>query len=150
MNKAAPKVAPKVAKVFNFRFEAGMAKTNDKSIAATLAPLKVKPMEFCTKVNNDEGILKYKGKLVQIRVTVNPDATFKYECRGRPSTDLIKEAAGIQMGSKTAGRATVGSVTEAQLRAILEVKAEFMTTFDPEKQLLILKGTARSMGITVV
>ena len=150
MNNKTVKPGIKVDKVFNFRFEAGMAKPNDKSIAATLAPLKIKPMEFCTKVNSDLDILQYKGKLVQIRVTVTPDATFRYECRGRPSTDLIKEAAGLQIGSKTAGRAMVGSVTEAQLRAILEAKGAFMTTTDPEKQLAILKGTARSMGISVV
>lgn len=148
MNKT--NAQPKGNRVLNFRFEAGGAKPNNKSIASGLAPLKVKLMDFCGQVNNDAEILKYKGKIVQVRVVVSPDASFKYECRGRPSSDLIKEAAGVETGSKTAGRENVGSVTEEQLRNILELKASFMTTTDPEKQLKILKGTAQSIGVSVV
>lgn len=148
MNKTQKTI--KKSNIFNFRFEAGGAKPNNKSIASSLAPAKVKLMDFCTQVNNDPEILNFKGKVVQVRVTVSPDGSFKYECRGRPTADLIKEAAGVEKGSATTGRDECGVVTEDQLRVIAAAASRFFTTDDPEKQLLILQGTAKSMGIRFV
>lgn len=133
----------------NFRFIAGEAKPNLKSIASALSPLKVKLMDFCAQMNNDSAILEEKGKLVQVKVNVFQDGSFKYDFKGRPSTHLILESAGITKGSANPGRDTCGSISKDQLRQIVDIKSPFLTALDKDRQLKILIGTAKSLGLSI-
>jgi large subunit ribosomal protein L11 len=66
-----------------------------------------------------------------------------------PSPVLIRQAAGLDKGSKTAGRDPVGSITDAQLTEIAQVKMPDLNANDLEAAKAQIAGTARSMGITV-
>ena len=62
---------------------------------------------------------------------------------------LLRQAAGLDKGSATAGREQVATVTDAQLAEIAKVKLADLNTDDLEAAKLQVAGTARSMGIAV-
>ena len=66
-----------------------------------------------------------------------------------PASFLLKKAAKINKGSQTPGREIAGSVTQAQLREIAEVKMQDLNTETVEQAMKIVAGSARSMGLEV-
>jgi large subunit ribosomal protein L11 len=62
---------------------------------------------------------------------------------------MLKKAAKVDGGSKTPGRGFVGSVTKAQVRQIAEAKMKDLNANDIENAMLLIEGSARSMGIEV-
>ena len=63
---------------------------------------------------------------------------------------LLKKAAKIEKGSGEPNKNKVGQVTEADVRKIAELKMPDLNTAKVESAIQSVKGTARSMGITVV
>ena len=55
----------------------------------------------------------------------------------------------MKSASKTPGKATAGTVTLAQVRQIAETKMKDLNANDVEAAMLIIAGSARSMGIEV-
>ena len=53
-------------------------------------------------------------------------------------------------GANNPGRETVGKVTVAQLRDIVEIKKADLNARDVDQAVKIVAGTARSMGIEIV
>ena len=66
-----------------------------------------------------------------------------------PAAVLIKEALGVQSGSAEPNKAKIGSLSRAQLRDIAETKMPDLNANDVEAAMLIIAGTARSMGVEV-
>ena len=75
------------------------------------------------------------------------DLTFDYE----PEELGIdpKNAAKIDKGSDEPNRTKVGTVTDAQLAEIAEIKKQDLNSYDVEAAKKIIAGTARSMGLEV-
>ncbi|HFS67757.1 MAG TPA: 50S ribosomal protein L11, partial [Flavobacteriia bacterium] len=61
----------------------------------------------------------------------------------------LLEAAKIKKGSSEPNRVKVASVTWDQIKAIAEDKMADLNAFQIESAMLMIAGTARSMGITV-
>jgi large subunit ribosomal protein L11 len=61
----------------------------------------------------------------------------------------LRKAAGLEKGSSTPRRESVGSVTEAQVREIAELKMPDLNAIDLDGAMKQIAGTARSMGIEV-
>ena len=59
------------------------------------------------------------------------------------------KAAGVEKGSQTPSRGTVGTVTMAQVREIAEKKMPDLNANDIEAAAKMVAGTARSMGLEV-
>jgi large subunit ribosomal protein L11 len=66
-----------------------------------------------------------------------------------PASYFIKKAAKLSSGSKTPGISSAGSITRAQVREIAEAKMKNLNANDIENAMLMIEGSARSMGITV-
>ena len=62
---------------------------------------------------------------------------------------LIKQAINLKSGSAVPHRDKVGSLTDAQLTEIAEMKMQDLNANDVDMAKRIIAGTARSMGITV-
>ena len=62
---------------------------------------------------------------------------------------LIKEALGLDKGSAEPNRNKVGKITQAQLRSIAEIKLQDLNARDVDQAMLVIAGTARSMGVEV-
>ena len=66
-----------------------------------------------------------------------------------PMSFFIKKAANLTSGSKLPGRDKAGAVTKAQVREIAETKMKDLNANDVEAAMLMIEGSARSMGIEV-
>ena len=90
------------------------------------------------------------GMKVGVLLTVYSDRSFDMLVKGPPISVLLKKAAEIAKGSGVPNREKVGKVTKEQVREIVEQKKEFLNSYTVEKAMLVVEGTARSMGIEVV
>ena len=91
------------------------------------------------------------GMPVPVVITAFADRTFTFVMKTPPNTYFLMKAAKITKGSPTVGKAaTVGSVTVSQLREIAAQKMVDMNANDVEGAVSMLRGSARSMGLSVV
>ena len=134
---------------------AGFIKLQIKGGAANPAPpvgpalgsKGVNIMEFCKQFNartQDKA-----GKVLPVIITVYADKSFDFIVKTPPVAVQLIEAAKIKGGSSEPNRKKVASITEDQCRQIAEDKMVDLNCFTVESAMSMVKGTARSMGITV-
>jgi len=104
-------------------------------------------MEFCKQFNarTQEKI----GKVLPVLITVYTDKSFDFVIKTPPAAVQLMEAAKITSGSKEPNRSKVGKVTWAQVEAIAKDKMPDLNCFTEKSAMLMVAGTARSMGLTV-
>ena len=107
----------------------------------------VNPGQFIQQFNAATGQLN--GKVVGCVVRVFSDRSFEMEIKSSPASVLIKEAAGVDKGSGEPNTKKVGSITKEQVRKIAEEKMEDLNSASIETAMLVIEGTARSMGVTI-
>jgi large subunit ribosomal protein L11 len=139
-------VAKKVTAVVKLQIPAGKA-TPAPPVGSTLGPYGINMMEFIKTYN--ERTASQVGSIVPVEITIFEDRSFTFVTKTPPAADLIKKALGIEKGSGTAGRGTVGTLTRAQVRAIAETKMPDLNANDIEMAMKIVEGTARSMGVAI-
>ncbi len=105
-------------------------------------------MEFC-KAFNAKTQDQEKGMPIPVNITVFSDKSFTFEMKTAPASYMLKKAAKLNSGSKTPGLNPAGSVTKAQVRQIAEAKMKDLNANDVENAMLMIEGSARSMGIEV-
>jgi large subunit ribosomal protein L11 len=66
-----------------------------------------------------------------------------------PAADLLRKAAGVDKGSGTPNKGTVGSISKDKLRDIANLKMKDLNAVDIEGAERMIAGTARSMGIAI-
>ena len=104
-------------------------------------------MEFCKAFNAKTQ--EQAGKLIPVEITVFADRSFTFITKTPPAASLLLEALGIQKGSGEPNREKIGTVTNAQLKKIAEIKMPDLNASDVESAVRMIAGTARSMGIVV-
>jgi large subunit ribosomal protein L11 len=87
--------------------------------------------------------------IIPVVITVFKDKSFTFIIKSPPAAVLLKKAAGIKKGSGEPNKTKVGSVTEAQVREIAEIKIADLNTDSVENACNSIRGTARSMGLLV-
>ncbi|MBI2405109.1 50S ribosomal protein L11 [Candidatus Gottesmanbacteria bacterium] len=104
-------------------------------------------MEFIRAYNDRTA--KLKGQTIPAVITVYEDRTFSFITKLPPVAAMIKKIIGIEKGSGTAGKASAGKLTKAQVEQIAKEKLADLNTDDVEQAAKIVEGTARSMGLEV-
>jgi large subunit ribosomal protein L11 len=104
-------------------------------------------MEFCKQYN--AATESQRGTVIPVDITIYEDRTFSFVLKTSPTPVLLRQAAGVAKGSATTSREQVGTITEAQLGEIAQVKLKDLNTTDLEAAKKQVAGTARSMGIKV-
>ena len=137
----------KVSGLIKLQIQAGAA-TPAPPIGPALGQHGVNIMEFCKAYN--AATESQRGNVIPVEITVYEDRSFTFITKQPPAAELIKQAAGVEKGSGEPNREKVGSVTRDQLRRIAEQKMVDLNANDVEAAMLILSGTARSMGVEVV
>lgn len=89
------------------------------------------------------------GMVLPVEISVFSDRSFDFLIKSPPAAVLLKKAAGVLKGSGEPNTTKVGTVTRAQLKEIAEVKMEGLNASDIDAAILIIAGTARSMGLVV-
>jgi large subunit ribosomal protein L11 len=90
------------------------------------------------------------GTIIPVEISVYTDRTFDFILKSPPAAVLLKQAAGIVVGSGEPNKTTVGRVARDQVREIAERKMADLNAASPQAAMRIIEGTARSMGIEVV
>ena len=140
-------MAKKVITQIKLQVEAGKANPSPP-IGPALGQHGVNIMDFCKAFNartaNDEGMI------IPVVITVYQDRSFSFITKTPPASVLLKKAAKIAKGAGDPKRDRVGKVTRQQVEEIAKLKMVDLNANDVEAACMIIKGTARSMGIDVV
>ncbi len=104
-------------------------------------------MEFCKQFN--ARTQDKPGKIVPVVITVFADKSFEFIIKTAPAASQLLEAAKKKKGSGEPNRQKVGTVTWDQIKIIAEDKMGDLNAFKVESAMLMVAGTARSMGLKV-
>ncbi|MFQ5453874.1 MAG: 50S ribosomal protein L11 [Candidatus Zixiibacteriota bacterium] len=139
-------MAKKVAGIIKLQIPAGGA-TPAPPVGPALGQRGVNIMEFCKAFNarTQSG----NGILTPVIITVYIDKSFSFETKTPPASTLLRLAAKVDKGSGVPNKDKVGLVTKDQVRQIAETKMKDLNASSVEMAMLIIEGTARSMGIEV-
>ena len=104
-------------------------------------------MDFCKQFNaKTQGDA---GMIIPVVITVYADKSFTFITKTPPAAVLIKKAAGLDKASGEPNKTKVGSITVDQAREIAQAKMVDLNAANIDSATEMIKGTARSMGITV-
>ncbi|HJN64538.1 MAG: 50S ribosomal protein L11 [Flavobacteriales bacterium] len=104
-------------------------------------------MEFCKQFN--ARTQDKPGKIVPVVITVFADKSFEFIIKTVPAASQLLEAAKKKKGSGEPNRQKIGTVTWDQIKVIAEDKMVDLNAFKLESAMLMVAGTARSMGLKV-
>ena len=139
-------MAKKVLAVVKLQCLAGQANPSPP-VGPALGQHGANIMDFCKAFN--ARTQDKLGLVIPSVITIYADRSFTFELKSPPAAVLLKKAAKIEKGSGEANREMVGTVTQAQLAEIAEIKKEDLNAYDVEAAKKIIAGTARSMGLEV-
>ncbi len=105
-------------------------------------------MEFCKAFNAKTQSVG--DTIVPVVITVYNDRSFSFITKTPPASVLILKAAGVSKGSGNPKRERVAELSKDKIREIAEIKMPDLNAYDIDQAMLIVEGTARSCGITVV
>ena len=140
-------MAKKVTGYLKLQVPAGAANPSPP-IGPALGQRGLNIMEFCKAFNAQTQEME-KGAPVPVIITIYADRSFTFTKKTPPASFLLKKAASLQKGSTAPGRDNAGSVTRAQVREIAESKMVDLNASDVDQAMLMIEGSARSMGLTV-
>ena len=136
----------KVTKVIKLQIPAGKA-TPAPPVGTVLGPAGINLQEFCTKYN--DATRDKMGDILPVEISIREDRSFDFVIKTPPAAFLIKKYAKVKAGSTKGSKESVGSLTEAQLREIAEIKLPDLNCYTVEEAMKIVEGTAVNMGITI-
>lgn len=139
-------MAKKLTTVIKLQLNAGKA-TPAPPVGPALGQYGLNIMAFVKEYN--EKTAPHAGSIVPAEVAVYSDRSFTVRLLTPPAADLLRKAAGVNKGSSTPNRSSVGSVTRDQVREIAQVKMPDLNAIDLDNAEKIIAGTARSMGIKI-
>ncbi len=136
----------KVAAIVKIQIPAGKA-TPAPPVGTALGPHGVGIMDFVKQYN--AATESQVGTIIPVEITIFEDRTFTFVLKTPPAPVLLREKAKIAKGSSNPGKATAGSVTEADIEEVAKIKMPDLNAYDLEAAKQQIRGTARSMGLTV-
>src|SRR5438093_4080523 len=125
----APRRRKKIQAVVKLQIKAGMA-TPAPPVGTALGQHGVNIMEFCRQYN--EATQAQTGQVIPVELTIYEDRTFSFVTKQPPASELLKQAAGVELGSATPNRLKVASVTKDQVRQIAAQKMVDLNAVDVE------------------
>ena len=139
-------MAKKVVGQIKLQIPAGQANPSPP-VGPALGQRGVNIMEFCKAFNAQTQ--SQAGLVIPVVITVYADRSFTFITKTPPASVLLKRAAGLEKGSKTPGKETVGHVTKAQVEEIARLKMPDLSAASVEAAMRTVEGTARSLGLVV-
>ena len=143
-------MAQKVTGYIKLQIEAGKA-TPAPPVGPALGQkgvnMGVNIMAFTKEFN--ERTKNQMGYIIPVVITVYADRSFSFITKTPPAAVLIKKAAGLSTASGKPNKEKVGSLTAAQVEEIAKTKMPDLNAASLEAACSMIRGTCRSMGVTV-
>lgn len=140
-------MAKKLVKTIKLQIQAGKANPAPP-VGTALGPAGINIMAFCKEFNaktQDKA-----GELLPVIIFIYADKSFTFVTKKPPVSRMILKELGLESGSKIPNRDKVGKMTKSQVRKIAKQKAEDMRIASEEAAMMMVMGTARSMGVDIV
>jgi large subunit ribosomal protein L11 len=139
-------MAKEISKVVKLQVRGGAANPSPP-VGPALGAAGVNIMEFCKQFN--ARTQDKQGKILPVVINVYKDKSFDFVVKTPPAAVQLLEAAKVKKGSGEPNRKRVATVTWEQVKVIAEDKMVDLNAFQVESAMLMIAGTARSMGIKV-
>ena len=139
-------MAKKVVGFIKLQIPAGAANPAPP-VGPALGQKGVNIMEFCKQFNAKTK--EQAGLIIPVIITVFSDKSFTFITKTPPAATLLLKAAKLEKASGEPNKKKVGTVTTQQVREIAEKKMPDLNANSVEAAMSMVKGTARSMGLTV-
>ncbi len=139
-------MAKKVRAIIKLQIPAGQA-TPAPPVGPALGQHGVNIMAFVKEYN--ERTSSQVGTIVPVHISVFEDRSFAFVLKTPPASELLRKAAGVEKGSGTPLRETIGTISSSAVREIAEKKMRDLNASSIEAAMRIIEGTAKNMGIKV-
>lgn len=140
-------MAKKIVKVIKLQIPAGKANPAPP-IGPALGGAGINIMGFCKEFNaktQDKA-----GDILPVEITVYQDKSFTFITKQPPVSRMILKELNIEKGSKIPNREKVGKLTKGQVKKIANNKLQDMRAASEEAAMMLVMGTARSMGVDII
>ncbi|MCQ2789655.1 MAG: 50S ribosomal protein L11 [bacterium] len=139
-------MAKKVIGKIKLQIEAGKANPSPP-VGPALGQHGVNIMDFCKQFNAKTE--SQAGYIIPVIIDVYEDRSFSFVVKSPPAPVLIKKALNLSKASAAPNKDKVGQITRAQMEEIAKTKMNDLNATSMDSAVNMIKGTARSMGITV-
>ncbi len=139
-------MAKKLQAVVKLQLPAGKA-TPGPPVGSSLGPHGINIPAFTKEFN--EKTRDEEGMIIPVVISIYSDRSFTFIMKTPPAPVLIKKELGLQFGSAKPNKDKVGKLTMAQVEKIAKIKLPDLNAGSLEAAISMVKGTARSMGVTV-
>ena len=137
----------KLARTIKLQIPAGKANPAPP-IGPALGSAGVNIMAFCKEFNAKTQAMA--GDILPVVISVYSDKSFTFICKKPPIAEMIKKLLKLTKGSAVPNRDKVGKMTREDAQKIAEEKLEDMNARNLDAGILMVIGTARSMGVDLV
>ena len=139
-------MAKRIEGYIKLQIPAGQA-TPAPPVGPALGQHSVNIMEF-TKAFN-ERTRAQMGTIIPVVITVYQDHSFTFITKTPPAAVLIKKECNLEKASGEPNKNKVATISLESVRKIAETKMPDLNAANIETAMSMIKGTCRSMGITV-
>nr|QOU10732.1 ribosomal protein L11 [Spumella sp. Baekdong012001B8] len=139
-------MAKKIKAFIKLALKAGKA-TAQPPVGPALSPYGVNSLAFCKEYN--ERTADKIGMIVPVKITVYDDKSYSFILKSPPTSALLMQYANIKKGSAQPNKGNAGSVTLNQIKEVALIKLSELNTKNVQKAILIVIGTAKSIGIAI-
>ncbi|NLI11188.1 MAG: 50S ribosomal protein L11 [Peptococcaceae bacterium] len=140
-------MAKRVSAIVKLQVPAGKA-TPAPPVGPALGQHGVNIMAFVKEYN--ERTAAQTGLIIPVEITVYEDRSFTFVTKTPPAAVLLKKAAGLEKASGEPKAKKVAKIPRSKVREIAELKMPDLNAASVEAAMLMVEGTARSMGIEIV
>jgi large subunit ribosomal protein L11 len=116
-------------------------------VGPALGQFGVNIQSFCKEYNAKT--MDQIGLVIPVKITVYEDKSYTFILKSPPASVLLNKYANIQKGSAEPNRKILGKVSLENLKEIAKIKLNDLNTKNIDKAILIIKGTAKNMGIII-
>ena len=117
-------------------------------VGTALGPHGIQIMDFVKQYN--AATEAQVGTIIPVEITIYEDRSFSFILKTPPTPVLLRQKAGLEKAAKNPGKEVAGSVTEKDIEEVARIKMPDLNANDLEAAKLQVRGTARSMGLTVL
>jgi large subunit ribosomal protein L11 len=139
-------MAKKIKAFIKLALPAGKA-TPAPPVGPALGQHGVNIAAFCKEYNARTA--EKMGLIIPVKITVYEDRSYSFILKSPPASILLAKYANVKKGAAQPNKETVGSVSLEDIKEIAAIKMNDLNTKNIEKMILIIQGTAKSMGIKV-
>ena len=139
-------MAKKLVKQIKVQAKGGKA-TPAPPLGPVLGQAGINIGEFVNQFN--EKTRDQMGEIVPVVISVYDDRSFDFITKVSPMSRLILKKIGKDKGASKNKTQTIGTITQAQIREVAEMKMPDLNAASLEAAMKIVEGTCRSMGVKV-